>query len=96
VTGGSDAAGGGHPVRQRLRSFGAFWYDFVIGDDWRGAAVTALALGVTALLVHVANVNAWWLMPIAVFAALGWSLRRATAANPESQAAPRAFTRPVS
>jgi hypothetical protein len=24
-------------------------------------------------------VNAWWLMPIGVLAALGWSLRRATA-----------------
>ena len=35
-----------------LRSFGAFWYDFVIGDDWRGAAVVVLALALTALLVH--------------------------------------------
>jgi len=24
-------------------------------------------------------VNAWWLMPVCVIAALGWSLRRATA-----------------
>ena len=62
-----------------LRSFGAFWYDFVIGDDWRGAAVVAAALAATALLVHVASVNAWWLLPVAVIAALGWSLRRATA-----------------
>jgi len=28
--------------------------------------------------VHVASVNAWWLLPIAVVGALGWSLRRAT------------------
>jgi hypothetical protein len=61
-----------------LRSFGAFWYDFIIGDDWRGAAVVAAALAGTALLVHVASVNAWWLLPAAVIAALGWSLRRAT------------------
>ena len=54
-----------------LRSFGAFWYDFIIGDDWRGAAVVAAALAATALLVHVASVNAWWLLPIAVIAALG-------------------------
>jgi uncharacterized membrane protein len=65
-------------VSRRLRSFGAFWYDFVVGDDWRGAAVVALALAATALLVHVAAVNAWWLMPVCVIAALGWSLRRAT------------------
>ncbi|HYB89054.1 MAG TPA: hypothetical protein VEC76_19570 [Streptosporangiaceae bacterium] len=61
-----------------LRSLGAFWYDFVVGDDWRGAAAVALALTATALLVHLAGVNAWWLMPAAVIAALGWSLRRAT------------------
>jgi uncharacterized membrane protein len=66
-------------VRRWLRSFGAFWYDFVVGDDWRGAAAVALALVATALLVHLAGVNAWWLMPAAVIAALGWSLRRATA-----------------
>jgi hypothetical protein len=31
------------------------------------------------LLVHAAGVNAWWLLPVCVFGALGWSLRRATA-----------------
>ena len=60
-----------------LRSFGAFWYDFVIGDDWRGAAAVVLALALTAVLVHVAGLNAWWLLPLAAIAALGWSLRRA-------------------
>ena len=65
-----------------LRSFGAFWYDFVVGDDWRGAAAVALALAATALLVRVAGVNAWWLTPVSVLAALGWSLRRATAGRP--------------
>ena len=73
---------GGGPVSRWLRSFGAFWYDFVIGDDWRGAAVVAAALAATALLVHVAGVNAWWLMPVCVVAALGWSLRRATTGRP--------------
>ncbi len=62
-----------------LRSFGAFWYDFVIGDDWRGAAVVVTALALTALLVHVAGVNAWWLLPLAIVAGLGWSLYRETA-----------------
>jgi hypothetical protein len=63
---------------KRLRSIGAFWYDFVIGDDWRGAAVVVAALALTAVLVHAAGVNAWWLVPVCVFAALAWSLRRAT------------------
>jgi hypothetical protein len=62
-----------------LRSFGIFWYDFIVGDDWRGAAVVAVALAGTALLVHAAGLNPWWLLPVCVIAALGWSLRRATA-----------------
>ena len=60
-----------------LRSIGGFWYDFVIGDDWRGAAAVLAALAVTAALVHGAHVNAWWLTPLGVLAVLGWSLRRA-------------------
>ena len=66
----------------RLRTFGVFAYDFVIGDDWRGAAVVAAALALTAGLTHLAHVNAWWLMPACVLAALGWSLRRATVGKP--------------
>jgi hypothetical protein len=62
---------------RRLKSIGAFWYDFVVGDDWRVAVVVVAALALTAVLVHVAGVNAWWLLPVLVFAALGWSLRRA-------------------
>jgi hypothetical protein len=68
-------------VTRWLRSFGAFWYDFIIGDDWRGAAAVVAGLGLTALLVHAADVNAWWLMPVVVIVALGWSLRRAIAAG---------------
>ena len=64
-----------------LRSFGAFWYDFVVGDDWRGAAVVVVALALTALLVHTAGVNAWWLLPAGVVAALGWTLRHAIKAS---------------
>ncbi len=33
-----------------LKAFGAFWYDFVIGDDWKIAAYTVLALGAVAAL----------------------------------------------
>ena len=30
---------------RRLKSIGAFWYDFVVGDDWRVAAVVVVVLG---------------------------------------------------
>ena len=63
---------------KQLRSFGAFWYDFIVGDDWRVAALVAAGLALTALLVHAAHVNAWWLLPVVAFAALAWSLHRAT------------------
>ena len=59
-----------------LRSFGRFWWDFVVGDDWRAAAGIVLAIGATAALV-AGGVDAWWLMPIAVAAILWLSLRRA-------------------
>ena len=36
-----------------MRGFGRFWYDFVIGDDWRIAAGVAAVLGVGALLVRL-------------------------------------------
>jgi hypothetical protein len=65
-----------------LKSFGAFWYDFIVGDDWHVAAIVVAALGLTALLTHVARVSAWWLVPLAAFAALAWSLYRATSRKP--------------
>jgi hypothetical protein len=59
-----------------LRSFGRFWWNFIVGDDWRVAAGVAVALGLTSLLTH-AGVNAWWLLPTAVALVLAESLRRA-------------------
>jgi hypothetical protein len=59
-----------------VRSFGLFWWDFVVGDDWSVAAAIAVALGLTALLVH-GGVDAWWLVPALVAVALGGSLWRA-------------------
>ncbi len=62
---------------KHLRSFGRFWWDFVVGDDWRLAASVGVALGLTALLAHE-GVNAWWLLPPAVAMLLAESLRRAS------------------
>ncbi len=59
-----------------IRSFGRFWYDFVVGDDWLTAVGVVFALGATAALVH-GGVNAWWLPPVAVVVLLGLSVRRA-------------------
>ena len=61
-----------------LKSFGAFWYDFIVGDDWHVAALVVAGLALTAVLAHAARVNAWWLLPLVAFAALAWSLHRVT------------------
>jgi hypothetical protein len=61
----------------RLRAFGRFWWDFIVGDDWRVAAGLAVALALTWFLAHH-DVNAWWLLPPAVALLLADSLRRAT------------------
>jgi hypothetical protein len=61
----------------RLRAFLAFWYDFVIGDDWRVAAGVVVALGATYGLSKT-GAAAWWLMPGAVALLLPYSLWRVT------------------
>jgi len=58
-----------------MRAFARFWYEFIVGDDWRVAAGIAVAFGLTALLATT-SVPAWWLLPLAVAAVLWLSLRR--------------------
>jgi hypothetical protein len=60
-----------------VTAFGRFWWDFVIGDDWRIAAGLVAALALCALLVHE-SVSAWWVLPLAVLVLLAASLRRST------------------
>jgi hypothetical protein len=61
----------------RISAFGAFWWDFIVGDDWRIAAGVVLALAATAGLA-AAGLAAWWLLPLIVALLLVVSLHRAT------------------
>lgn len=63
-----------------MRNFVAFWYDFIIGDDWVVAVGVVIALVVTALLVRT-GIAAWWLMPIAVILLLAQSVLRVARAR---------------
>jgi hypothetical protein len=60
----------------RLRAFLAFWYDFVIGDDWVVAAGVTGGLALTYALSR-SGVAAWWLLPVCLVVLLPLSLWRA-------------------
>ncbi len=60
----------------RIRAFAAFWYDFVIGDDWLVAAGVVVSLAITYALSRTA-VPAWWLVPLSLVLLLPVSLWRA-------------------
>ena len=64
----------------RLKAFGAFWYDFVVGDDWRIAAGVVAMLAVTWGVSHT-SVPSWWLLPTAIGTVLPISLWRAARAS---------------
>ena len=59
-----------------LKAFGAFWYDFVVGDDWRVAVGVVIALAVTAAVSQTTYAT-WWIVPLAVVVLLPYSLWRA-------------------
>jgi hypothetical protein len=61
---------------RRVRGFFRFWYDFVIGDDWRVAVGVVVALSIT-YAVSRSTVPAWWVLPVAVVLLLPVSLLRA-------------------
>jgi uncharacterized membrane protein len=61
------------PVRL-IGGFLFFWYDFIIGDDWRVAAGVVLGFMATNAL----GVSAWWVMPVVVALMLGYTLHEAT------------------
>ena len=58
-----------------MKRFGRFWWDFLVGDDWRVAAGIVLAFGLTALLATT-SAPAWWVLPLGVAGVLWLSLRR--------------------
>ena len=58
-----------------------FWYDFIIGDDWRVAAGVVVGFFAT----HAIGISGWWLMPAVVAFMLVYTLHEAT--RPEKVAA---------
>jgi hypothetical protein len=65
-------------VMSKVRAFGAFWYDFVIGDDWRVALGVAVAFVLTYAMSRATSLALWWIVPVAVVILLPVSVRRLT------------------
>jgi hypothetical protein len=63
-------------MRSGLKAFAAFWYDFLVGDDWRVAVGVAFALAVTFAVGESTSAASWWMMPLAVVLLLPYSLWR--------------------
>ncbi|GAB7071468.1 hypothetical protein H7J06_09520 [Mycobacterium hodleri] len=61
----------------KLRAFLAFWYDFIVGDDWRVAVTVAATLAVTVVVDRLTGTAPWWIMVAAVVLALPASVDRA-------------------
>lgn len=62
----------------KIRAFGAFWYDFIIGDDWRVAVGVVLAFIATWVVTRSTTIPAWWILPLAVAVLLPVSIHRVT------------------
>jgi hypothetical protein len=58
-----------------LETFARFWWDFIVGDDWRVAAGVAIALTATWILAREGS-DVWWFLPLAITAALALSVWR--------------------
>ena len=56
-----------------LAQFGKFWYDFIIGDDWRIAVGVVATVAAVFFAAHH-GFNGWWLLPLAVASLLGVSV----------------------
>ena len=56
-----------------MRRFGRFWYDFVVGDDWRIAGGVVIGLALTAVIRHQ-GWSGWWVLPLLVAVVLAGSI----------------------
>jgi hypothetical protein len=65
-----------------LIGFLAFWYDFLVGDDWMIAVGVILSLALSEVLIR-SRISAWPWLPLLIVCVLVISVRRAvTVSNP--------------
>lgn len=61
----------------RIRRIATFWYNFVVGDDWRLPAAVIVALAVAFGLGKAQGIPTWWVLPAAIVLVFPYSLWRA-------------------
>jgi hypothetical protein len=59
-----------------LTTFARFWYDFIVGDDWRLAVGTVAAITVVTVAAN-RDINVWWALLLMVSALLAVSVNAA-------------------
>jgi hypothetical protein len=65
---------------RHVRAFALFWWDFIVGDDYRIALGIVVLLAATALLTR-AGLAVWWLLPLGVVTMLAVSVFSVARAN---------------
>jgi hypothetical protein len=75
----------GNDVINRIGAFAAFWYDFIVGDDWRVAAGVVGALAITMVVSRTTDLPVWWIGVLTVAALLPLSSYRAVRRRPPTQ-----------
>jgi hypothetical protein len=57
-----------------VRAFGRFWYELIVGDDWKIAVAVLVALAAAGgLLLATGTVGRWWPVLAAVVVAAGFA-----------------------
>ena len=62
-------------ILRALKRLAAFWWNFLIGDDWTIGFTVVAALAAT-YAIKDASVHAWWLVPLAGLGVVTLSLSR--------------------
>ena len=71
-------------MTSRLKAVARFWYDFVVGDDWRVAVAVIAALALTCA-VSTTSAPAWPILPAVVAMVLPltvWRVARRQSSGP--------------
>ena len=67
-------------LSKAIKAFAGFWFDFLIGDDWRGTLGILCAFFLTSWLSNMGTA-AWWVLPLTIAALMPFNLMRVTRAT---------------